>query len=97
MFVLLPPLPQAAPPVSLPPSVVCDVENRLRHATQRIRVSEFFKDFDPLRTGFITSEHFVVIYCSYPGPILALQATPFMERKGLVALQPSSCHQSNLM
>ena len=55
------PLPQAAPPVSLPHSVGCDVENRLRRATKRIRVSEFFKDFDPLRTGFITSEPFVVI------------------------------------
>ena len=59
------PFSQAAPPVSLPPSVGCDVENRLRHATQRIRVSEFFKDYDPLRTGFITSEPFVIIYCSY--------------------------------
>ena len=60
-FVCHLPLPQAAPPVSLPPSVGCDVENRLRHATQRIRVSEFFKDFDPLRTGFITSEPFVIV------------------------------------
>ena len=55
------PFSQAAPPVSLPPSVGCDVENRLRHATQTIRVSEFFKDYDPLRTGFITSEPFVII------------------------------------
>ena len=47
--------------MSLPPSVGCDVENRLRHATQRIRVSEFFKDYDPLRTGFVTSEPFVFI------------------------------------
>ena len=49
-------LPQVTTAVSLPPCVGCDVENRLRHATQRIRVSEFFKDYDPLRTGFITSE-----------------------------------------
>ena len=47
---------QVATAASLPPCVGCDVENRLHHATQRIRVSEFFKDYDPLRTGFITSE-----------------------------------------
>ena len=35
-----------------------NVEDQLRHATQmkRIRVSEFFKDFDPLRSGYITSK-----------------------------------------
>ena len=34
------------------------VEEQLRHVTQikRIRVSEFFKDFDPLRSGYITSK-----------------------------------------
>ena len=34
------------------------VEDQLRHVTQikRIRVSEFFKDFDPLRSGYITSK-----------------------------------------
>ena len=34
-----------------------NVEDQLRHVTQtkRIRVSEFFKDFDPLRSGYITS------------------------------------------
>ena len=39
-------------------SVGSAVEERLKHATQtrRIRVSEFFKDYDPLRSGFITSE-----------------------------------------
>ena len=35
------------------------VEDQLRHVTQikRIRVSEFFKDFDPLRSGYITSKN----------------------------------------
>lgn len=35
-----------------------NVEDQLRHVTQikRIRVSEFFKDFDPLRSGYITSK-----------------------------------------
>lgn len=34
------------------------LEDRLKYITQikRIRVSEFFKDFDPLRSGFITSK-----------------------------------------
>lgn len=34
------------------------LEERLKYITQikRIRVSEFFKDFDPLRSGFITSK-----------------------------------------
>lgn len=33
------------------------VEKQLRHVTKTkmIRVTEFFKDFDPLRSGFITS------------------------------------------
>ena len=36
------------------------IENRLRaHSyTKRIRVEEFFKDFDRLRTGYITTEQF---------------------------------------
>ena len=35
-----------------------DVEKALKSLAQikRVRVSEFFKDFDPLRSGFITSE-----------------------------------------
>lgn len=34
------------------------LKERLKYITQikRIRVSEFFKDFDPLRSGFITSK-----------------------------------------
>ena len=36
------------------------VEDRIRLAAlaKRIRTTEFFKDFDKLRTGFITSECF---------------------------------------
>ena len=43
---------------SVPEQVVDVVENQLRHITKTkmIRVSEFFKDFDPLRSGYITSE-----------------------------------------
>ena len=34
------------------------IEVRLRHAAQdkMLRVTEYFKDFDPLRSGFISSE-----------------------------------------
>ena len=41
------------------------IEEKLHHSTQikRIRVSEFFKDFDPLRSGFITCETVCVLYC----------------------------------
>lgn len=39
------------------PSVGSQVEERLRRTSQtgRIRFSEFFKDFDPLKSGVITS------------------------------------------
>ncbi len=34
------------------------IEVRLRHAAKykRLRVTEYFKDFDPLRSGFISSK-----------------------------------------
>lgn len=43
-------------PVPLPPPL-SDVENKLKYFIQdrAIRVSEYFKDFDPLRSGYITS------------------------------------------
>lgn len=47
-----------ASPAVYPASVSCGVEERLRQATQNIRVSESFKDYDPLRSGFITSTQF---------------------------------------
>ena len=39
------------------PSIDTQLEERLRRASQtgRIRFSEFFKDFDPLKSGVITS------------------------------------------
>ena len=46
----------------VPPSVGCDVENRLRHVTHRIRVSEFFKDYDPLASSPVS---LLFHYCSY--------------------------------
>ena len=35
-----------------------NVEDRIRHAAlaKRVRTTEFFKDFDKLRTGYITSK-----------------------------------------
>jgi Ca2+-binding EF-hand superfamily protein len=38
-----------------------DVEKKLKHIVneRRIRVSEFFRDFDPLRSGYITKGQFV--------------------------------------
>lgn len=39
-------------------SAVTRVESQLRYYVQKkmVRVSEFFKDFDSLRSGYITSE-----------------------------------------
>ena len=41
----------------LQPSIGSQVEERLRRSSQtgRIRFSEFFKDYDPLKSGVITS------------------------------------------
>ena len=57
------------------PSIDTQLEERLRRASQtgRIRFSEFFKDFDPLKSGVITSRlpassdplHGTIIYLSY--------------------------------
>lgn len=51
------------------------LEERLKYITQikRIRVSEFFKDFDPLRSGFITSKELCtdrLAYCNSTSGIL---------------------------
>ena len=54
------------------PSIDTQLEERLRRASQtgRIRFSEFFKDFDPLKSGVITSRlpasslHGSIIYLS---------------------------------
>lgn len=51
-------LPAGDSAVTISLSGAAGVEDKLRHVTQikRIRVSEFFKDFDPLRSGYITSK-----------------------------------------
>ena len=52
----------------MPTSEGANIEAKIRHTTQtkRIRVSEFFKDYDPLRSGFISGEtpsHYTIVYC----------------------------------
>ena len=52
---------------ALQPSVGSQVEERLRRSSQtgRIRFSEFFKDYDPLKSGDITSMD-LQLACSFP-------------------------------
>jgi len=47
-------------------SAAARVENQLRYVAQKkmLRISEFFRDFDSLRSGYVTGEHaliFVII------------------------------------
>ena len=46
---------------------VARVESQLRHIVQKkmIRVSEFFRDFDPLRSGYIPSKCYRVWLMSF--------------------------------
>lgn len=42
-----------------PQPELTSIENKLKYIIQNrgIRVSEFFQDYDPLRSGYITSEY----------------------------------------
>ena len=80
---------------------VTRVENQLKYVAQKkmLRVSEFFRDFDTLRSGYVTSKfcitytvHFFVKTCwahHYQRPSLILRpcsrsCTPKINEKGLV-------------
>ena len=58
--------PTTVPSIILKDDICEDVEERLKSMamTKRIRVSEFFKDYDPLRSGYITSEP-SILYCLF--------------------------------
>lgn len=53
--------PPTVPSIALQDDACEDVEDKFKSmaVTKRIRVSEFFKDYDPLRSGYITSESYM--------------------------------------
>ena len=59
--------PGLLPGPSSPPPALTAIENKLKYIIQNrgIRISEFFQDYDPLRSGYITSEFNVYIYLLY--------------------------------
>lgn len=67
----------------MPTSEGANIEAKIRHTTQtkRIRVSEFFKDYDPLRSGFISETQFCRCLDQHIGLKLSQQDREFLAGK----------------